>query len=76
MAEAIPAIYENGKFKPLQKVDLPEHKHVHLILMPDEESDLLNSQKKELSELIGIGSGDKSDVARKHDRYLYTNSFI
>ncbi len=71
MAEAIPAVYENGKFKPLQKVNLPEHKHVHLILMPDEEASLLNSQKKELSKITGIGSSDKTDVARKHDQYIY-----
>ena len=71
MSEAIPAVYENGKFKPLQKVNLPEHKHVHLILMPDEEAELLNCQKKELEGLIGIGSNDKTDTARKHDKYLY-----
>jgi len=71
MAETIPAVYEDGKFKPLQKVDLPEHKHVHLILIPDEEAELLNSQKKELSKITGIGSSGKTDVARRHDRYLY-----
>ncbi len=71
MTESIPAIYEDGKFKPLQKVNLPEHKHVHLILIPDEEAALLNSQKKELSRITGIGKGDKTDVARKHDQYLY-----
>lgn len=32
---------------------------------------LVKSQKKELSRIIGVGSGDKSDVARKHDKYLY-----
>ncbi len=71
MSEAIPAIYEDGKFKPLQKVDLPEHKHVHIILMPEEEAVLLNSQKKELSKIIGIGRSGKTDVSRKHDKYLY-----
>jgi predicted DNA-binding antitoxin AbrB/MazE fold protein len=71
MTESIPAVYEDGKFKPLQKVNLPEHKHVHLILIPDEEAALLNSQKKELSRITGIGKGDKTDVARKHDQYLY-----
>ncbi len=71
MSEAIPAIYEDGKFKPLQKVDLPEHKHVHIILMPEEEAALLNSQKKELSKIIGIGRSGKTDVSRKHDKYLY-----
>lgn len=71
MSEAIPAVYEDGKFKPLQKVNLPEHKHVHLIHMPEEESELLISQKKVLSKVIGIGSGDITDVARRHDSYLY-----
>ncbi len=71
MSEAIPAIYEDGKFKPLQKVNLPEHKHVHLILMPEEEAALLNSQKKELSKIIGIGRSGKTDISRKHDKYLY-----
>lgn len=71
MSEAIPAIYEDGKFKPLQKVNLPEHKHVHLILIPEEEAALLNSQKKELSKIVGIGRSGKTDVARKNDRYIY-----
>ncbi len=71
MSEAIPAVYEDGKFKPLQRVNLPEHKHVHLILIPEEEAVLLNSQKRELSKIVGIGKSGKTDVARKHDRYLY-----
>lgn len=71
MSEAIPAVYEDGMFKPLQKVDLPEHKHVHLILIPEEEAALLKSQKKELSKIVGIGRSGKTDVAQKHDRYLY-----
>ncbi len=52
MAEAKPAIYEDGK-------------------SPDEEANFINSQKKELSKLIGIGSSGKTDIARKHDRFLY-----
>jgi predicted DNA-binding antitoxin AbrB/MazE fold protein len=71
MSEAIPAVYEDGMFKPLQKVNLPEHKHVHLILIPEEEATLLNSQKRELSKIVGIGKSGKTDVARKHDKYLY-----
>ncbi len=30
MIEPIPAIYEDGMFKPLQKVDIPDQKHVHI----------------------------------------------
>ena len=71
MTETIPAIYEDGMLEPLQKVDIPDHKHVHLILIPDEEVTLLNAQKKELAKIIGIGSSGKTDIARKHDSYLY-----
>lgn len=49
MVEMIPAIYEDGIFKPLHKVNLPDHKHVHITLMQDEEVILLNAKKKELS---------------------------
>ncbi|OEU64520.1 MAG: hypothetical protein BBJ57_09785 [Desulfobacterales bacterium PC51MH44] len=71
MKESIPAIYEHGIFKPLQKVDLPEHKHVHLMVMPEDEIELLKAQKKALSGIIGAGSSGLTDVASKHDRYLY-----
>lgn len=71
MAETISAIYEDGIFKPLHKVDIPDHKHVHLMLIPDEEVTLIKAQKKELSKIIGIGSSGKTDIARKHDNYLY-----
>ncbi|MCX9083225.1 MAG: DUF104 domain-containing protein [Candidatus Methanoperedens sp.] len=39
----------DGMFKPLQKVNIPYHKHVHIMLIPDEEATLLTAQKKELS---------------------------
>ena len=71
MTEAIPAVYEDGIFKPLQKVDLLEHKHVHLMVMPEDEAKLLNSQKKALSKIISTGSSGLKDVAGKHDQYLY-----
>jgi hypothetical protein len=31
----------------------------------------VESQKKILLEIAGIGTGDLTDVARKHDSYLY-----
>jgi len=71
MTEAIPAVYEDGIFKPLRKVDLPEHKHVHLMVMPEDEAELLKSQKKALLKIIGAGSSGLTDVAKKHDQYLY-----
>lgn len=32
---------------------------------------VVNKKKDSVSGLIGIGSGDGSPVARKHDKYLY-----
>lgn len=37
----------------------------------EQETTLLKSQKKELPKIVGIGRSGKTDVARKHDRYLY-----
>jgi len=71
MTEAIVAVYEDGIFKPLQKIVLPEHKHVHLVVMPEEDGELLKLQKKELSSMIGIGKSGVSDVSRRHDQYIY-----
>jgi predicted DNA-binding antitoxin AbrB/MazE fold protein len=71
MTETISAIYEDGIFKPPQKVDIPDHKHVHIILIPEEETSLIKAQKKELSKIIGIGSSGITDIARNHDKYLY-----
>ena len=71
MTKTIIAVYEGGLFKPLQKIDLPEHKHVHLVVIPEEDTRLLESQKKELSSIIGIGESSIRDVSRRHDQYIY-----
>jgi predicted DNA-binding antitoxin AbrB/MazE fold protein len=71
MIKAIVAVYEDGIFKPLQKIDLPEHKHVHLVVIPEEDVRLLELQKKELSSIIGIGKSGISDVSHRHDQYIY-----
>ena len=71
MTKTIVAVYEKGIFKPLQRIDLPEHKHVHLVVMPEEDARLLESQRKELSSIIGIGKSGISDVSRRHDQYIY-----
>jgi len=71
MTKTIVAVYKDGVFKPLQKIDLPEHKHVHLVVIPEEDAELLELQRKELSSIIGIGESGISDVSRRHDDYLY-----
>jgi predicted DNA-binding antitoxin AbrB/MazE fold protein len=71
MTRTIVAVYKDGVFKPLQKLDIPEHKHVHLVVIPEGDADLLESQRKELSSIIGIGDSGISNVSRRHDHYLY-----
>ena len=70
MTQTIVAVYKDGVFKPLQKIDLPEHKHVHLVVIPEGDAELRESQRQELSSLIGIGESGISDVSRRHDQYL------
>jgi len=71
MSKVISAIYEDGIFKPLEDIHLPDHQRVKLEIISEEEVSLVESQKKALFEVIGIGSSGLSDVARKHDKYLY-----
>ncbi len=71
MSKVIRAIYEDGIFKPLEDIHLPDHQRVKLEIISEEEVSLAESQKKSLLEVIGIGSSGLDDVARKHDKYLY-----
>ena len=71
MSKVIRAIYEDGIFKPLEDIHLPDHQRVKLEIISEEEVSLAESQKKSLLEVIGIGSSGLYDVARKHDKYLY-----
>jgi len=71
MSKIIPAIYEDGTFKPLQDIDLRDHQKVKLKIIPEAEPSLVESQKKALLEIAGMGNSGLSDVARKHNKYLY-----
>ena len=69
MTKTIEAIFENGVFKPLEKVDIKEHEKVTVILhYPNE------NQTKEcnLYGIIDIAK-DCSDTGLSihHDKYLY-----
>ena len=71
MSKLITAIYEDGTFKPLQDIDLRDHQRVKLEIIPEAEPSLVESQKKALLEIAGMGNSGLSDVARKHNKYLY-----
>jgi len=67
MQESVEAIYENGVFRPLTGVSLPEGRHVHLAVWPveDYESDPAFNLT-EIAEETGV-----VDLATNIDHYLY-----
>ena len=71
MSELITAIYEDGIFKPLQDIDLRDHQKVKLEIIYEAEPSLVESQKKALLEIAGMGNSGLSDVARKPNKYVY-----
>ena len=72
MSKLITAIYEDGIFKPLQGIDLQDHQRVKLQIIPEsDDMSLIESQKKALLEIAGIGNSGLMDVSGKHDKYLY-----
>ncbi len=69
MAKSVEAIFENGVFKPLKKIDLEEHKKVTIIVTNEVEP-----QQKEctLDGIIDIASDcHDTDLSVHHDKYLY-----
>jgi len=71
MSKLITAIYEDGVFKPLQDIHIPDHQRVKLEIVSEDEASLIESQKKALLEIAGMGSSGLTDIARNHDKYLY-----
>jgi predicted DNA-binding antitoxin AbrB/MazE fold protein len=70
MPQTISAIFEDGVFKPLEKVDVPEHKRLKIILANEVER-----IAPEGCSLIGIIDIAKDcydiDLSIHHDKYLY-----
>lgn len=71
MSKVIEAIFENGIFKPLRETHLKNHQRVKIEILSEDEESLAESQKKILLQVAGLGKGDLTNVARKHDKYLY-----
>ena len=70
MPKVIEAIYENGVFKPLEKIDIQEHLKIKIILP----SEIEYAPQKEctLEGIIDIAQDCvDADLSTHHDRYLY-----
>jgi predicted DNA-binding antitoxin AbrB/MazE fold protein len=70
MSKVIEAVFEDGVFKPLGKIDVPEHKKFKIILTET----VKHSAKRKIS-LKGIIDIAKdcfdTDLSVHHDKYLY-----
>jgi len=70
MSKVISAVFENGVFKPLKKVKLPEHKQLRIILDTGEKP--VHKKKCSLSGIIDIAKDCPDiDLSTHHDKYLY-----
>lgn len=70
MAHVINAVYEDGVFKPLEKVTVKEHKKVVVIL--ESNTELPVEDKCSLAGIIDIAKNCRdTDLSFHHDKYLY-----
>jgi len=72
MSKVIEAIFENGIFRPLSEPHLKNHQRVRIEILSEDDKSSVQSQKKNLLKFAGLGKSCFSDVARNHDRYLYS----
>lgn len=69
MVKSVAAIFENGVFKPLEKIDLEEHKKVTIIVTNEVEP---HQKESTLDGIIDIASNcPDTDLSVHHDKYLY-----
>ena len=70
MSHVVNAVYENGVFRPLEKVFVKEHKKVRIIL--ENEAEAPAQKGSSLSGIIDIANDcSDTDLSIHHDKYLY-----
>ena len=70
MSKVINAIYEDGVFKPLEQVDIKEHKKVKIILATEIEYAI--TEECNLAGIIDVAKDcSDTDLSSHHDKYLY-----
>ncbi|OGW28264.1 MAG: hypothetical protein A2X59_06045 [Nitrospirae bacterium GWC2_42_7] len=73
MQKTIDVIYEDGVFKPVKKVRLPEHTKLKITVSGGEEKDsalIAKRQSEALLSLAGLWSSGDSCVSEDTDKYL------
>ncbi len=70
MSKVINAVYEDGVFKPLEQIDMPEHKRLKIILANTVKTPV--KKKCSLDGIIDIAKDcPDTDLSIHHDKYLY-----
>jgi len=71
MTTVIPAIYEGGRLRPLEPVDLGERERVYVLLLPGEPAKVAAMQRAALADFLGAGESQETEVSTRHDEFLY-----
>lgn len=73
----VEAIYEDGVFRPMRRVELPDRSRVRLTLVALPEPDirarrlLVKRQRKALLGIAGIGASGQTNISENPHRSLY-----
>jgi predicted DNA-binding antitoxin AbrB/MazE fold protein len=70
MQAPIPAVFENGVFRPLREIDLPEHQQVQLTVAPLSTEERGSEDPRDVDPLVGlrVETGIR-DLAEHFDEY-------
>jgi predicted DNA-binding antitoxin AbrB/MazE fold protein len=77
MSITLPAIFENGVFRPTEPVALPENCRVELVVRQESAATTQSSTVAPLAALAALAESQPanpnlpSDLAAQHDHYLY-----
>ena len=74
MTKQVEAVYEDGRLRPLEPLQLPEGARLNIILVIRDDADSHKSPAEVLSEIaaLPLEGADEQFSGRDHDSVLYT----
>ena len=73
MTKQVEAVYEQGRLRPLEPLELPEGTRLRIVVMTSEETNAQGSSAEALAEIAALPLEGASDhfSGRDHDSVLY-----
>ncbi|HEX6622369.1 MAG TPA: antitoxin family protein [Pyrinomonadaceae bacterium] len=73
MTKEVEAVYEEGRLRPLEPLELPEGARLRIVVMTSEETDAQRSVAEALAEIAALPLEGECDhfSGRDHDSVLY-----